>query len=53
MHSLRKNHRFLIHRTLVVHEPFGMHKCIPYELLIDKRTIKLQADNLKSTKKRK
>ena len=31
MHSLRKNHRFTIRRTLVVNEPFGMHECIPYE----------------------
>ena len=30
MHSLRKNHRFTIHRTLVVQEPFGTHKCVPY-----------------------
>ena len=30
MRSLRKNHHFTIRRTLVVNEPFGMHKCIPY-----------------------
>ena len=30
MRTLHKNHRFTIRRTLVVNEPFGMHKCIPY-----------------------
>ena len=31
MHSLRKNHRFTIRRTLVVYEPFGTDKSVPYE----------------------
>ena len=31
MHSLRKNHRFTIRRTPVIHEPGGTHECVPYE----------------------
>ena len=34
MHSLRKNHRFTIRRTLVVYEPFGTHECVPYENIL-------------------
>ena len=31
MHSLRENQHFTIWRTLVGNEPFGTHKCVPYE----------------------
>ncbi|MDY4755485.1 MAG: hypothetical protein SO355_09160, partial [Candidatus Faecousia sp.] len=31
MHSLRKNHRFTIRRILVVDEPGGTDKSVPYE----------------------
>ena len=34
MHSLRKNHRFTIRRTLVVYEPFGTHECVTYDNLL-------------------
>ena len=34
MHSLRKNHRFTICRTLVVYEPGGTDKSVPYAKII-------------------
>ena len=39
MQSVRKSHRFTIHRTLVGNEPFGTHKCVPYVKIIVLRFI--------------